>query len=178
MKQKEIIELLQKGKVENAFVKLYRLFPKVRSILKNYGATKEQCNDIFQDALVVLYQKLQQNNFIDEISLEAYLINTCKYMYLKLQRIKETSFEQIEHIVDESDIELILQENKQVELAEAAFKQLGEKCKEILLSFYIGKKSMIQIARQFSFSSENVAKTQKYKCLEAARNNYHQLINS
>lgn len=178
MKQEEIIELIQKGKVEKAFVKLYQLFPKVRSILKNYGASKEQCTDIFQDGLVVLYQKLQRSDFAVEVSIEAYLTNTCKFMYLKLQQTKKNTVEPIDLEADELDIEQILQENKKVELAEVAFQQLGEKCKEILMSFYIAKKSMVQIARQFSFSSENVAKTQKYKCLEAARNNYNHLINS
>jgi RNA polymerase sigma factor (sigma-70 family) len=177
MKEEEIIELLKRGQLEKAFVKLYKLFPKVRSILKKYGATKDHSHDIFQDALVVLYQKLQQVDFTIKISMESYLVNTCKYMLLKSQRTKE-SFTEIEQIADHSDLDTILADDKKMETAEAAFQQLGEKCKKILLSFYFGKKSMVEIARQFSFSSEHVAKTQKYKCLESARNNYQKLMNS
>jgi RNA polymerase sigma factor (sigma-70 family) len=177
MKEEEIIQLIQKGRIEKAFVKLYKLFPKVRSILKNHGASKDQSNDLFQDALVVLYQKLQQENFKIEVSIEAYLINTCKFMFLKSQKHQESFANLQEQIPDHSDLENILIEDRKMEIAQAAFEQLGTKCKEILMSFYFGKKSMLEIAKQFSFSSEQVAKTQKYKCLESARKNYTELMN-
>lgn len=177
MKETSIIELLQIGKIEKAFIKLYKIFPKVRSVLKKYGATKDESNDIFQDALVVLYQKLQQENFTITTSIESYLMNTSKYMFLKTKKGVVTTNELAEIIHEESDIENILLENKKIQQAEIALQQIGEKCREILISFYINKKSMVEIAKQFSFASENVAKTQKYKCLEQARKNYNQILN-
>jgi RNA polymerase sigma factor (sigma-70 family) len=177
MKEEQIIELIQNGRVEKAFVKLYKLFPKVRSILKNHGVSKDQSNDIFQDALVVLYQKLQQDHFKIEVSFEAYLINTCKFMFMKAQRHQESFSNLQDNVPDHSDLENILLEDRKAEMAQAAFEQLGAKCKEILMNFYYGKKTMVEIARHFSFSSEQVAKTQKYKCLESARKNYQELMN-
>ena len=173
-----VIELLQSGKIEKAFIRLYKIFPKVRSVLKKYGATKDESNDIFQDALVVLYQKLQQEDFAITTSIESYLMNTSKYMFLKIKRGALVTNKLTEIIHEESDMENILIEDKKIQQAETALLQIGEKCREILTSFYIGKKSMVEIAKQFSFASENVAKTQKYKCLETARKNYNELMNS
>jgi RNA polymerase sigma factor (sigma-70 family) len=181
MKETIIIELLQQGKIEKAFTRLYKTFPQVRSVLKKYGANKDQVNDIFQDALVVLYQKLQQEDFKIQTSIESYLMNTCKYMFLRLtktaNRVGSLDASPMEPIQEEADIEQILSEDKKVQQAETALQQIGEKCREILTSFYIGKKSMTEIAKEFSYSSENAAKTQKYKCLEAARKNYNTLKN-
>ena len=178
MKEKEIIQLLQSGNIEKAFVRLYKLYPKVRAILKTNGAGKEQVADIFQDALVVLYQKLQQESFQLDISLEAYVLNTCKYMFLKSQRPVVKSVELAEQVQEDEDLEIYLQEDQKILRAETALKQIGEKCREILLSFYIAKMPMADIARRFSFATENVAKTQKYKCLEAARKTYRDLLNA
>ncbi len=176
MKEKEIIELLGSGKIEKAFVKLYKIYPKVRSILKKYGATKDQMNDIFQDALVSLYQKLQRNDFAIQTSIESYITNTCKYMYFKIQKDARSMDELTELVQEEMDIESILLEDKKIQQAETALQLIGQKCREILISFYIGKKSMQEIAKEFSYSSENAAKTQKYKCLEAARKNYNEIL--
>ena len=59
--------------------------------------------------------------------------------------------------------------------AEEAFILLGEKCKELLMQFYFHKKPMIEIASMLGFANEKVAKNQKYKCLEKAKENYTQL---
>jgi RNA polymerase sigma factor (sigma-70 family) len=177
MKEQQIIELLQAGKTERAFMKLYKIFPKVRSILKKYGADKDLIDDIFQDGLVALYQKLNQENFTITISIEAYLINTCKYIYLNKKKGTVPTKELTELVHEETDVEHFVEMDKKIRRAESVLQQMGEKCREILLSFYVHKKSMKEIAEQFSYSSENAAKTQKYKCLEAARNNYKQLDN-
>ena len=177
MKEQQIIELIQAGNTERAFTKLYKVFPKVRSILKNYGADKELINDIFQDGLVALYQKLNQDNFEITTSIEAYLINTCKYIFLNKKKGAVPTNELTDLVHEETDIEYFLEMDKKIKRAESALQQMGEKCREILMSFYVHKKSMKEIAEQFSYSSENAAKTQKYKCLEAARNNYKQLDN-
>ena len=177
MKDKKIIELLQSGKIEKAFIRLYKISSKVKPILKKYGATKDVLDDIFQDALVVLYQKLQQSNFKIETSIESYIINTCKYIFLKAKRDIVETKELTDLMNEETDVEIFFLEDKKIEQAQKALQQIGEKCREILISFYIHKKSMVEIAKQFSFTSENAAKTQKYKCLEQARKNYNQILN-
>jgi RNA polymerase sigma factor (sigma-70 family) len=178
MKEDQIFQLLEQGKIEKAFVKLYKVYPTIKSMLKKYGAGPDLCRDIFQDALVVLFEKLQQENFSIQTSMEAYLTNTCKYMYLKSQKAGAITIELGEIEQEEVDIVVAMLEEKKIQQAEAALKQIGERCREILLSFYMGKKTMAEIARQYAYSSENVAKTQKYKCLEAARKTYQKMINS
>ncbi|WP_315821201.1 hypothetical protein [Paraflavitalea speifideaquila] len=53
--------------------------------------------------------------------------------------------------------------------------ELGERCRELLLLFYNGGLKLKDIAARMGYSSENTAKNQKYKCLEAARNKLKEL---
>jgi DNA-directed RNA polymerase specialized sigma24 family protein len=55
-------------------------------------------------------------------------------------------------------------------LAEKVFNELAEHCKQILTLFYIQAKKMSEIMQLMNYNSENTAKTQKYKCLEGAKN--------
>jgi hypothetical protein len=42
----------------------------------------------------------------------------------------------------------------------------------LLILFYFKKKSFREIASSLAFRSENVAKNQKYRCLQKAKDNY------
>jgi RNA polymerase sigma factor (sigma-70 family) len=178
MKEDQIIQLLLQDKIDKAFVKLYAMYPQIRNLLKKYGANRDEVQDIFQDALVVLYQKLKQENFSIQTSLQAYITNTCKYMYLHKQKRAGKQVELMEIPVDETELTYWINQEKNMSQAEAALMQIGERCREILLLFYMQGKTMAEIARQYAYSSEHVAKTQKYKCLEAARNTYKKLLHS
>jgi hypothetical protein len=55
---------------------------------------------------------------------------------------------------------------------------LGEKCKQILILFYFKKESYKKIATLLDFSDDKIAKNQKYRCLQKAKENYLQLSNN
>jgi DNA-directed RNA polymerase specialized sigma24 family protein len=92
MKQSKIIEYLKNGQHQRAFTKLYAHFPKVeKHILKNSG-TKAEASDIFQEALIILYKKINEVN--DQLSVEGYLINTSKLLWsneLRKKKVRQKS---------------------------------------------------------------------------------------
>lgn len=53
--------------------------------------------------------------------------------------------------------------------------KLGQKCKELLELFYFKKLSMKDISKKLGFASEKVAKNQKYRCIEKAKENLKNL---
>ena len=86
MNTSKISEWLAEGKANKAFSKLYHLFPKVeRYILQNSGSSNEAL-DIFQEGLIILYQKHQQDQ---TIQLDGFLLNTCRYLWLNELRKKK-----------------------------------------------------------------------------------------
>jgi DNA-directed RNA polymerase specialized sigma24 family protein len=65
-----------------------------------------------------------------------------------------------------------------IRLAEKVLNELGERCRELLLFFYTGGMKLKDIAVKMGYNSENTAKNQKYKCLEAAKNRLKELKQS
>ena len=72
--------------------------------------------------------------------------------------------------VDEEDLNEAIARENEMKLAEEVVSDLGDRCKELLMLFYLGSVKLKAIAEQMGYSSEKTAKNQKYKCLEAAKN--------
>ncbi|HEX3766840.1 MAG TPA: hypothetical protein VHT72_00615, partial [Puia sp.] len=70
-----------------------------------------------------------------------------------------------ETIATDDDLEMYDQRTQDFEVMEQALQHLGEPCKELLESYYIRKKNMSEIAKEFGYTNADNAKNQKYKCL-------------
>lgn len=174
MSDTEIIEKIKTGEHSLAIEKLYKNFPAFRNSLKKAGGKSSDAEDIFQDALVILIQKLSDQSFKLTCAINTFLFSICRNLskeYFKkkgreINLVLNDSEPEIDlHSIDE----LIAQEHK-FQALDRILMKVGEKCLQLLQSFYIKGKAMSDIALELGFKSENSAKTQKYKCLEKARN--------
>jgi len=172
MKDQSLLQLLTSEKKEKAFVKIYRYFPKVSRFICKYGGTKEEAQDVFQEALLIFYRKAKTPNFKLTASIETYIFSICKYTWKDQLKQKNKFTHSFEHAFTSDDtipVEVHVQEEEKYQLAEKALRSIGDKCLQLLSLFYINKKKMREIADLLGFTSESSAKTQKYKCLEKAK---------
>lgn len=138
-------------------------------VLKNSGK-EEDVSDVFQDGLVILYEKLNTPGFVLTCSLKTFIYSVCRLVWLK--RLREQNrmpssindVEKVEDIVDEYETERL--EHSKMVLVEKSLSKLGENCRQILEHFYYLKATMKDIALKFGYTNENNAKNQKYKCLQ------------
>jgi RNA polymerase sigma factor (sigma-70 family) len=137
-------------------------------VLKNSGSS-DDARDIFQEAMMVLYEKSLQESFTLTCQIKTYLYSISRRLWLKkLQQGSRwsTSSEDIEETVP---VEEEIEEKERLDLdflnMENAMKRLGEPCKSLLESYYFQKKSMVEIAEHFGYTNADNAKNQKYKCL-------------
>ena len=172
MKNQKIIEQLRSGKYQPVFNKLYRYFPKVEKLILSKGGTKEDAQDIFQEALIILHRKAQDPQFTLTSKPETYLYSVCRFLW-KDEMVKRGK--QLTGMVEDASLEDAVEREQRYEQAELALSSLGEKCRQILERFYLQAQRMIEIARELGLASENVAKTQKYKCLERAKKKLREL---
>lgn len=140
------------------------VFPKVAAYIHRRGGDLEVAKEIFQEALVRYYEKLRSGEFQPVVSDGAYLMGMAKKLWLKhqAQSTNRESLEQVE----------ITEENTAKPLTQKLLlhlKQSGERCMNLLQSFYYEKLSMNQVAERFGYTSERSATVQKYKCLEKVR---------
>ena len=137
-------------------------------IVKNNGYA-DDARDIFQEAMIVLFEKAKSNSFVLSCQIKTYLYSVCRRLWLKKLQKQNRYFPSIEMIKEtipvEEEIESYEKRNDNILLMEQALSKIGEPCKSLLEAFYIQKKSMPEIATSFGYTNADNAKTQKYKCL-------------
>jgi RNA polymerase sigma factor (sigma-70 family) len=169
MTDKEIIEHLQQNKFSLALKGLYKILPFVKKYVSANSGTADDAQDIFQDALVILCKKAQSGSFILTVPMKDYLMAIVKNCWLQeLRRRKKLPGGETPNDI----ISIETGETPGFDLAKAAFELLGEKCRQLLILFYYKNESFKKIAAQLSFSDEKIAKNQKYRCLQKAKEYY------
>lgn len=158
------------GNDRNAIETIYRAhYSMIQTLVINNSGTSDDARDIFQEAIIVLYEKAKSGSFELHAQLKTYIYEVCRRLWLKKlainQRFSGDLANAPETIATDEDIELYEHRAKDFELMEQALQHLGEPCKELLESYYIRKKNMSEIAKEFGYTNADNAKNQKYKCL-------------
>jgi len=146
-----------------------RVFPRVCQYLHKRGRSLDDARELFQEAVVLYYEKLVSQNSEVASNDEAYLMGIVKKLWLK-QLNSERKKENLDGI-DFSDTK---EPEPSVLRILEFLKQTGAKCMNLLQAFYYDNSSMKEISSQFGFGSERSATVQKYKCLEKVRNSVKQ----
>ena len=137
-------------------------------VLKNNG-TAEDAKDIFQEAMIVLYEKAKQESFELQCQLRTYIYSICRRLWLK-RLLHQNRF----MIAEDTEVELVHVEDEvedqeklsaEFGMMDRAINSLGEPCKSLLEAFYLQKRNMQDIALSFGYTNAENAKNQKYKCL-------------
>ena len=142
-----------------------------KMVLKNSG-DESDAKDIYQDAVIVFYKKMQETNFELTCAVSTYLFSVSRNLWFKKlrNRGKEIAFDfsDSESFIDIQDEQELPEEGNSPseELAIQTLKNLGDPCKTILEQFYFYKKSMKDIAQLLNYKNEKSAKNQKYKCMQ------------
>ncbi|MGA1378389.1 MAG: RNA polymerase sigma factor [Chitinophagaceae bacterium] len=144
-------------------------FNMIQTLVINNSGSTDDARDLFQEALVVLYEKVRMGSFELNCQLKTYLYSVCKRLWLK--RLQQNSRyvapdNEVESTVSvEEDMAVHEKRDADYELMNKAIGSLGEPCKSLLEAYYINKMNMQDIASQFGYTNADNAKNQKYKCL-------------
>ena len=154
---------------------LYKLYlPVLTKWILSRGGLDSDADDVFQEALVVVYEKAKSPEFCLTCKLSTYLFAVSKRIwYKKLEQssnfynldTEEGEEEQVYGHSYDGDVQEHWEKEAQFEQLNLALDQLGEPCAALLKAFYIDKKNMQEIAEVFKYTNAENAKTQKYKCL-------------
>jgi RNA polymerase sigma factor (sigma-70 family) len=164
---------LLKGLAENdrnAIETIYRQnFGLIQGFIVKNNGYPDDAKDIFQEAMIVLYEKSRTESFQLTCQVKTYLYSVCRRLWLKrltqLQRFNPQIEMKEEIVAVEEELEMHEKKNADFVLMEEAMAKIGEPCKSLLEAYYIQKKSMPEIAEHFGYTNADNAKSQKYKCL-------------
>lgn len=169
---REIIEALKEGggKEDRCLHFLYKEYKGlIQHFIEKNSGTKEEAKDVFQDALIAVYENIKSGKFKGESKLSSYLYSIARFMWFN--RLKRKNIEwkimdlQSVDEVEESHIVALLEEEKWAAI-QGFFGELGAQCKRILIySIYQGY-NMKEISELMDYENEQVARNKKYKCLK------------
>lgn len=166
----EVYTALSPTQREKAFEEWYELaFPLVARFVSKMDGSFQDAKDVFQDALVLFYEKTLEPQFYVQSREEAYILGIAKHLWLR-------KFQKDKHRVSldafEASLSLSAPVSEDVDTLRLMriLERSGKKCMELLRTFYYETLSIKEISLQFGYQNARSATVQKYKCLEKVRN--------
>jgi hypothetical protein len=149
--------------------------------MTNGSKNDYELDDVFHDAILVLYEKIVGGNFELTSSLQTYLNSVCRFQLLnKLGKerlhsdyedntdaadddspmgYKSSITDYLDEVEDPKESQFIAIEN-----ALLLMKAAGGHCYELLTLFWYHKKSMNDLTMHFDYSNSDNTKNQKARC--------------
>ncbi len=160
MNEKEIFDRICRGDekaLETIYKKYYRMMTKM--VITNSG-TEDEARDIYQDALVVFWQKSNSGKLVLTAKISTYIYSICQNLWRKeLDRKKRLSFEE-----KDTSTSMDFETDEKAKIIRKCIDQLGDTCKKVLMYYYFDGLAMQEIADRMGFANTDTAKTKKYKC--------------
>jgi RNA polymerase sigma factor (sigma-70 family) len=151
-----------------------QFYQQIRNLIRSNSGTEMDAEDIFQDALVIIYQKISSENLKLVCAFSTYLHSICRHLWL--QKLKKHEFRQeYKEVVnlDECQYNYTLgeqiEENEKYNLFRQHFLRLSPD-DQMVLKLFMRKISLKEIAQIMGYKSVEYAKVRKYICKEKLKN--------
>lgn len=176
-KDQELVDGIAQGSSEALKIVYQTNFSLISQFVVQNSGNAEDAKDVFQEAIIILYDKINKGDFVLSSRLQTYIYSVSRFIWLKKLNSKDllitSLYQELEDtLVFEDDIEESQTKEVQFHLMEESLSLLGEPCQSIILDFYIHNLSMQDICEKFGYTNANNAKTQKYKCLQRLKRLY------
>lgn len=152
--------------------RLYKKFsPKIIAFVKNNSGNESEAQDLFQEALIAIFHKAVDGNFVLSCPFDAYLFMVCRnkwFNILKSKGKKEVTFvepntfnnnKQIEKLSEET----VIEDDKQ-KLFDKKLLEISAKCQEVLKLSWAGN-AMDKVAELLNVSY-GYARKKKSECMK------------
>ena len=141
----------------------------IQSLIINNSGSADDARDVFQEAMIVLYERVRSGSFELNCLIKTYVYSVSRRLWLKrLQQMNHYS-QVTDNLQETVPVEEEIEENERInnefQAMDKAISSLGEPCKSLLEAYYLQKKNMQEIALSFGYTNADNAKNQKYKCL-------------
>ncbi len=169
----EIIEGLKIGNdaVINFLYKNY--YGAVRSLVLNSYGTEEQAKDIFQEVIIVIYNKLQKSNFKITSSFFTFFYAVIRITWLNYGKTKKQDpitfakdfNEEVDAPLSKGEIENLANKALRNNLFQSYLRKMTDGC-QMILRFFLADYSSEEIAIELGLKSAGYVRKRKSKCLE------------
>lgn len=139
-------------------------FQSVKNHVLSNSGSEEDVSDVFQDAIITLYQKITSDSFTLTTELKGYFFGIARNIWNVQLRHKRRNEELKTDFPDDNDEEVL--DTFFQGIMTKAYNMLKSDCQECLTLYYDGY-SYEEIAEKLGLKNESYARRKKYLCKEA-----------
>ncbi|MFC2112400.1 RNA polymerase sigma factor [Bacteroidota bacterium] len=169
---KEIVKGIAKRK-DSIIRFVYRsCYPDVRKLILTNGGNEHDAEDVFQEGLIKVYQKITEQGLELTCKFGTYLYSVCRFLWLnELESRKSAGREHLtlDNVIDDQTANSRIRENAEMKLYEKHFKELSPECQTVL-NMYFQNASMEEICVIMGYKNVQIAKDKKYRCKKSLIN--------
>lgn len=155
--------------VKKELTVLYKHFPEVKRLLRSFGCDALTAEDIFQESLIIYLRKKSEPGFDFQLAPIYFIKQTCKLLWYNAARKGQKQGTMSLDFDLEEIPDAWMEKELQYKQLESALAKIGKQCKELLHLFYGLGWNMVDIAKKLDLRNDKVAKAQKYRCIQKAK---------
>ncbi len=145
------------------------------SFARRYTDDLDLIHDSYQDAFIALYENVVQEKVLElKSSLRTYVFSIGKYiLFAKLKKQgRQVTMDDLGETPDLMSVTEL--DSDDVQNVRRALRELGGRCREILVLFYYRRYTIDAITHAMEYKNDNTAKAHKSRCLKKLRELVHQ----
>jgi len=175
MKKAAEAALLQRLKREDsaAFALLYDFYyPQVAAYIQQNSGSLADAEDIFQETIVVLLQKLRMPGFTLTAGLQTYLYAIARNLWLKKLRDEKRLAVRIQDApapLHEPHEPALHPEKTTEEKLASLLLRITHNCRRVLRAIFLYHEGMDSLMKRMGWKNRHTAANQQYKCIQQAR---------
>jgi len=146
-------------------------FPLIKFLVYENGGSGEDAEDVFQDGIIIIYNKISLNELKLTCSFKTYMYSVCRNLWLQKLGKRKAIFDKLTDVEDFIDLpqdllkEASIAEAEMHRIIQIHFLSLPDDCQKVL-KLFLKNIPLRDIAGIMGFKTENYAKTRKYLCKE------------
>lgn len=168
----KLINSIKAGGNSSLEVFYNKCFPMVASYIKQNTGNDEDAQDVFQEAIIVLIEKIKNTDFVLTSTLSTYVFAISKNIWLK--NLRNNKLLKIEPLDDSLyNAEISTDENEEVDLEKRVsswLSRITKHCQQILKALFFYNQPIEVLMVKMGWKNKHTAANQKYKCIQQLKN--------
>lgn len=148
-------------------------YPTIENFVKRNSGTSADAQDVFQETIIVLLDKVPKKDFILASSIKTYIFAVASNIWLK--RLRETKrLTKLDADYELEDMSLAEWEQREESVRERnviqrIFNKVSRHCVIFLTKTFLTGATRDELVAEMGYRNSHTFDNQKYKCLEQAR---------
>ena len=164
--EEDLVSALRKG--DNQALKfVYKTYwPMISRFVRENSGGEEDAEELYQEGIIALYEKFKSPDFILSCSIKTYIYSICRNKWLNVLKGRRVIVDLEEYLeagdLPEEDLAVLPEDVEMMRVISS----MGDPCHSLLVGFYYHQLSLDNLAEKLQYASANVAKQQKFRCIE------------